>query len=72
MTKKRTSADLASYELEYSTLQGGVASLPSVVISLEKVWPLHFAGFGYIGGWVSMGQSTGGIYVSLQTAAATA
>ena len=23
------------------------------------------AGFGYIGGWVSMGHSTGGIYVSL-------
>ena len=32
--KANIGRDLASYELEYSTLQGGVASLPSVVISL--------------------------------------
>jgi len=40
--KANIGRDLASYELEYSTLQGGVASLPSVVISLVTTVTTEF------------------------------
>ena len=50
--KANIGRDLASYELEYSTLQGGVASLPSVVISLGRIGSREHARNGkvrYIG-----------------------